>query len=85
MKIKNAVENTSDHLALIISVGMNMNANVTGINREARIEPSRSANINWTNEKSVEKYEIKINEKLRKIKFNNIFEESEGTEKKIDE
>ena len=83
MKIENAIENTSDHLALIIEIKTGQS-----LESHARIEPEErrvTANINWKNEKSVENYENNLNDKLSKMKFNNIFVNEEDHKARMDE
>jgi hypothetical protein len=83
MKIENAKENTSDHWALIIEIKTG-DSEVIHDNIESE-EIKAYTNINWNNGKSVENYENILNDKLKKLKFNNIFVDEEDPKVRIDE
>ena len=83
MKIENAKENTSDHLALIIEIKTG-DSEMIHDNIESE-EIKADTNINWNNGKSVEIYENILNDKLKKVKFNNIFLDEEDPKVRIDE
>jgi len=80
LEIEHNELNTSDHLALVVKVPI----------RKERIEKGKKEesvkvwNINWQNDKSVEKYEEILNIKLQNVRFNNIMIENENIKEKID-
>ena len=85
MNIENANLNTSDHLAIIIRMEIYESNEVSTERDESKTERQRISNLNWRNEKSVEKYEKALIEKLRTCKFNNAFVNEEEDQNKIDE
>ncbi len=77
--------NTSDHLALRASIKQNSEKKSIYVLKQNTVPSIKYISLNWRNTKSVENYESALNENLRRIKINNIFNDENEAKSNKDE